>query len=251
MKSIFLISIIFSLLVCSTFAQNVVPVVAHANGANGSVWRSDLVIANDFLDDIEVHLTFQPLNYCDSDKDVLLKYTIAPFSALSLADVYALAYPNTNGAARILIDAADFSVPMSPIIQIFNYNEMSSGTKYYQVEQSFGLYTSFTYFHTYCAILGSSAQRTNIYVTTWPYGASIYWSHGNFTNDDVSIDYCPNSTTAYYDNASGIFGHKLPANEIICAVVLDPGGARIAYSTIDDQIHASWWGEFQIADPPN
>jgi hypothetical protein len=82
-------------------ADTIVPIVGHLQGANNTVFRSDLKLYNTVSSPISGTIQLTERGQAETATDPSIPYTIPADQVLLIEDVYARATPGRDGAARL------------------------------------------------------------------------------------------------------------------------------------------------------
>jgi hypothetical protein len=227
-------------------ANQVVPLTAHAKGAGGSVWRSDLRMYNPTSQTISGKLIFTERGTSRSSSDLSLAYTLAPGEVTVLQDVYELSHPGQDGVALCLVkpdgSAAD------PVLDPTTYNllpdggELSTRPTVFRPESDY-----FGPGFVLAGMIGKDIERTGAYVMSGPGGAKItFTGPGDLT---VARLYGPD-TFEQYDRADQLFEKAtLKPNTVLRASITE-GSARVALTRNNNATNSALWEDLEVVEVP-
>jgi hypothetical protein len=178
---------------------------------------------------------------------VEIPFSIDPLETKILEDVYTLAFPSQQGAARLTIiiepdyPGASICYPITDV-SIFSYlddqHKIGFNTPVY--------FDHYDLFPLSCtgAISGQEGERDNIFVITGWQGATIEWILNSPTYISASITYPPNTTYQHIDAIKSIFSVDAGPNTPISAWIIQ-GSAALAMVHINNISNDGKWNDFQ------
>lgn len=184
----------------------------HASGAYGSLWLSDLKVANPGKDAITMTITGTPRGQAYSPTDASITRVLQPNGTQLLEDIYtSLHGAGSSGVDRLLIafrDANGDTVPNLPVMHRV-YNSGGPGVEFGANMPTFDAATGY---HPAGSLLGGfvakSGERTGVLVCTGPEGATIEWTYKTPVGMDVT------KKTLTYGN-DGLYQHNGGLDEIL------------------------------------
>jgi len=243
-------------------ADQVIPMTAHAKGALGSVWRSDLRMYNPTSEPISGRLIFTERGTSSGSSDVSLAYAIAPGGVTVLTDVYGLSHPGHDGVALCLVKPDRGQD--DPVLDPTTYNLLPDGGE---------LPTRPTVFrpesdylgkgYVLAGITGKEIERTGAYVMIGPSHTEI-----KFTGPDgleATQSYEP-YMFVQYNRAEQLFEKvsdepiKKTTDEAIEKVTINPnsalraeitaGSARVALTRNNNVSNHAHWVDLEVIQGP-
>ncbi len=151
----------------------IVPTVAHANGAYGSVWRTDISVYNPNSDGINIRIIGTPRGQEGSSSDPGIDRMILPGETQLLEDAYSLLHGTAEGVDRWTIFVSSRLVPgaTEPTIQARTYNSLGERAEFGAVVPTFNPVDG--YFgkdRTFVAFLSKAGTRDTPIFSTPPVG---------------------------------------------------------------------------------
>jgi len=243
-------------------ADQIVPIVGHVNGLHGSVFRSDLKLYNPTSKTIKGHLVFTERGQSMSDlsglatgsqapppSDPVIPYELLPGETRVLIDVYAIAKPGTEGAARVFVrpsreQPVPFSIDADPVVDSSTYNALPDGGELGMSPTPFKAADFYVAGTTLSGITGKQGERTNPFILTGPGGATITFTLKNpgATPVAVSQAYGPDAVFQYAPVGS-LMGVDAAPNAVLEARI-DAGSARLAASPVNNVSGQGRWIDF-------
>lgn len=229
-------------------SAQIVPIVGHVAGANNSEFRSDLKLYNSSSTTaVSGRLVFTPRNQSMSSSDPSMAFSLAPREIKFYEDVFALAQPGVNGAARLAV-IPDGGPNAALVVDTSTYTAQSGGGELGQNPTVFGATGFFGGSAKVVGLLGKSTERNNLFVMTGPADASIRFearSPSGALLGATTKTYAHDAT--YQFTPADLFGSlALPANSAIEATI-QSGTARVAISPVNNVSNQGRWTDFKPA----
>jgi hypothetical protein len=216
---------------------------AHAKGALGSVWQSDLRMYNPTSEKISGKLIFTERGTSSSPSDLSLAYTIAPGEVTVLEDVYELSHPGQDGVALCLVKPDGGRV--DPVLDPTTYNllpdggEVSTRPTVFRPESEY-----FGPGSVLAGITGKETERTGAYVMSGPSGADItFTGPGGLT---AKQSYKPD-TFVQYVRAEQLFEKATLEPNALLRATITAGSARLALTRTNNVTNQALWEDFAAA----
>lgn len=216
-------------------AEAVVPVVANAEGALGSYWKSDLWIFNPYDEALQGKIFFKPSGQSTPDEQGL-DFSLAPKQVLQYTNFLEMLGTKGTGAAKIIMQTTK-----APKVKVSTYNQLE-GLELMQGMNGFALEE--------LLIAGEKAHILGV-KDTLRYRFNI----GVYAEEETEIDfrvYDNNGNVIYQgarqfpskyhiqQDASSFFGIELPANASITAKI-NSGKAKLYASGVQNKSGDGYW----------
>lgn len=235
--SFLFVSIFFSAFL---YGDLIVPIVSHADGACGSVWRTDLIVWNDcYGSEVSCKLIFTERNQSMSDEDPTLSLDLPLYGPEVLDDVYSIVFPGKDGAARILLQGDEQCIK----VMAYTYHLGENDGKYGMQIPALSINELFSEGDTvgfFSSIFTS--ERDSLFIMTGSDGATIEWSYSSYPFPVTKqTQYAPNMTYQHFGGIKDIFGGEPPLFFYHARII--EGSAHIAASHSNNITNDGRWEE--------
>jgi photosystem II stability/assembly factor-like uncharacterized protein len=230
--------------------DEIVPIVLHLGGLNGSQWRSDLKLYNPTAKTASGSLTFTPRGKAAGAADPRRTFSLAANAVAAFPDAWTLAHTGGTGADRVVVrmdvDAATGKAFPSPVVEAVMRSLLPTGGDYGlcpRIVRSTELLGAGA---RLLAILGASGERDSVYVTTGDGGATVQYTYRAGDGSGVTVatkSYAKGTTVQLVDPVKEIFGFAAPPHGSLDARVT-AGAAWLAITHTNNATNAPRWLDF-------
>ena len=240
-------------------ADVIVPVAAHLNGQQGSVWRSDEKVYNPTGQPVTVTIYATPRGQTASDSDPSIVRTVAPGNTLLLEDVEYTIHGDGSWADRLRFHFTDGSNnPVANLpVKSTTYEQVAPGNEFGSFNTTFdpaadpvatpgdGYSLSGTILGT---VLGKAAERDGLILNTGANGATILWTYNNGAGANTFTKtgtYGPDMTFQYTHGVPELLGFTPEANGSLTATI-EAGSARVAVTHNNNTTNCPSWDQMTV-----
>ena len=240
-------------------ADVIVPVAAHLNGQQGSVWRSDEKVYNPTGQPVVVTISATPRGQTASGSDPSIVRTVAPGNTLLLEDVEYTIHGDGSWADRLRFHFTDTSnnVVANLPVKSTTYEQVAPGSEFGSFNTTFdptadpvatpgdGYSLPGTILGT---VLGKAAERDGLILNMGANGATILWTYNNGAGANTFTKtgtYGPDMTFQYTHGVPELLGFTPEANGSLTATI-EAGSARVAVTHNNNATNCPSWDQMTI-----
>jgi hypothetical protein len=237
-------------------ADVIVPIVAHLNGAQKSVWRSDVKLYNSTDKPVTVSITATPRGQLARTSDGITSRTVAAGQLLVLEDVESILHGEGTWADRLRLHFTDADgAPVGNLlVRATVYEEAAPGNEFGTCVQTFDPDADPTQAPTdgysplgtiLGTVLGKANERDGIIVSTGPNGATVKWIYKNSARTSTTagiVTYGADMTFQYTGGVAELLGFTPDPNGTLSATVAI-GSARVAVTHNNNTTNCPNWDQ--------
>jgi hypothetical protein len=223
----------------------IVPIVGHVTGSGGSAFRSDLKLYNTAATPITGRLVLTPRNQSVGAGDLEMPFNVPAGGVLFYEDVYAVAAPGVNGAARLAVVPDNAATGL--VVDTSTYTAQSDGGELGQSPTVFRASDFTAAPATLVSVTGKATERSNLFIMTGAAETTIIWTLRDANGVQlatVTRTYAPNAT--FQTSVSDVTGKATPPNGVLRAQI-NSGQARIAMNPVNNVSNQGRWLDFKPA----